>query len=456
MGVMSACLLLILSLVKGVDGFLPSGVTTTGFLGTSFSKVPSPHPSQSGVQTLPHVARVEPIMSVEERPHTKQQMEGSQAIPQMDSELTKRLQEPMKEAVRTKIYSLFSGMRNDWMPVSSDEVISSPMEPFIPKRKEATNGASNSRVVTEIHLSTTTTATESMTPSEIIPPPAIRQQEKCPHTINSHIERIPERIPNAWLAVCHSSALPKKGLIKVVIDGTPICLFRTPNGEVRAISDVCVHRAAALSDGYLDDDMVVCPYHGYKFDGDGKLRYIPGVEESLLEKNSKKATRTVYYKTMEQAGLVYIFPDAMRAGAVEQHVKPFLLPEATDPTFRAIEGTAEIRAPANLVVENLLDMLHISYVHSFGNMQDPLPYSEKYELLYDDDAAQLMPYARTTFYYHSGPTSISKVVGKVDEVVVENEFHIPYTTVTRVSHSMHASRQAFHCSCPRYPPSSLH
>lgn len=35
--------------------------------------------------------------------------------------------------------------------------------------------------------------------------------------------------------------------------------------------------------------------------------------------------------------------------------------------------------------------------------------------------------------YRSGSKSISKVVGGIQEVVVENEFHVPYTTVTRVS-----------------------
>lgn len=174
------------------------------------------------------------------------------------------------------------------------------------------------------------------------------------------------------------------------------------------------HSAAALSDGWLDGDLVVCPYHAYKFDGDGKLRYIPGVDEvrgrdemrrrgtarhgmawhgvrlrvwgdrpmhgrrerkqgdpglvptrthshtihsphakrtnpqNLLAKN-KRTARTVWYKTAEQGGLVYIFPDAMRAGAIEQHVKPFLIPEEVDPAFRVVQGTAEIRADANLV-----------------------------------------------------------------------------------------------------------
>lgn len=49
------------------------------------------------------------------------------------------------------------------------------------------------------------------------------------------------------------------------------------------------------------------------------------------------------------------------------------------------------------VVENLLDMLHISYVHTFGNMQEPLPFAESYDYAHDDEASQLLPYARTTF-----------------------------------------------------------
>ena len=49
------------------------------------------------------------------------------------------------------------------------------------------------------------------------------------------------------------------------------------------------------------------------------------------------------------------------------------------------------------MVENLLDMLHISYVHTFGNMQEPLPFSETYYLMFDDEGSQLLPYSRTTF-----------------------------------------------------------
>ena len=105
---------------------------------------------------------------------------------------------------------------------------------------------------------------------------------------------------------------------------------------------------------------------------------------------------------------MYIFPDADRAGAIEQYVKPFVLPEALDPSFRAIEGSAEIGASAPLVVENLLDMLHISYVHTFGNMQEPLPISETYENTFDDPETELMTTCRTIFSYRSGSKSMAK------------------------------------------------
>jgi len=131
--------------------------------------------------------------------------------------------------------------------------------------------------------------------------------------------------------------------------------------------------------------------------------------------------------------LIYIFPDADRAGAIEQYVKPFVLPEALDPSFRAIEGSAEIGASAPLVVENLLDMLHISYVHTFGNMQEPLPISETYENTFDDPETELMTTCRTIFSYRSGSKSMAKRMGKINTVDVQNEFHLPFTTVTRVT-----------------------
>jgi phenylpropionate dioxygenase-like ring-hydroxylating dioxygenase large terminal subunit len=64
--------------------------------------------------------------------------------------------------------------------------------------------------------------------------------------------------------------------LKVVVDGKPLALWRTPTGAVQAISDVCIHRGASLSNGWVQHDRLVCPYHGFEFEGNGNLAYMPG------------------------------------------------------------------------------------------------------------------------------------------------------------------------------------
>jgi 3-phenylpropionate/trans-cinnamate dioxygenase ferredoxin subunit len=61
------------------------------------------------------------------------------------------------------------------------------------------------------------------------------------------------------------SDLPEEGAVRVVLDGTPVCLARS-QGEVFAISDVCSHADVSLSEGDVEDGTVECWLHGSRFD----------------------------------------------------------------------------------------------------------------------------------------------------------------------------------------------
>lgn len=61
-------------------------------------------------------------------------------------------------------------------------------------------------------------------------------------------------------------------------------------------------------------------------------------------------------------------------------------------------------------------MLHISFVHSFGNQQDPTPFAVSYEKGFDDPETEAMATSQVTFRYRSGSKSFSKVIGKSTEV----------------------------------------
>ena len=57
--------------------------------------------------------------------------------------------------------------------------------------------------------------------------------------------------------------------------GQEIALFLDKDGEPAALEDRCCHRTAKLSKGWINDGNIVCGYHGWEYDRDGKLVMIP-------------------------------------------------------------------------------------------------------------------------------------------------------------------------------------
>jgi len=50
-----------------------------------------------------------------------------------------------------------------------------------------------------------------------------------------------------------------------VVRGRRIAVFRVEEGYY-AMDDMCTHADAPLSDGWIEDGCVVCPWHGARFD----------------------------------------------------------------------------------------------------------------------------------------------------------------------------------------------
>jgi|SRR3989338_8415058 len=57
----------------------------------------------------------------------------------------------------------------------------------------------------------------------------------------------------------------KPGENKVVdVNGTEVALFNV-DGEFFAISNTCLHKGGPLGEGFLEDDVVTCPWHGWRY-----------------------------------------------------------------------------------------------------------------------------------------------------------------------------------------------
>src|SRR3989338_5380814 len=70
-------------------------------------------------------------------------------------------------------------------------------------------------------------------------------------------------MPN-FIRVASASDL-KPGENKVVeVNGEQVALFNV-DGEFFAIGNTCLHKGGPLGEGYLEGDVVTCPWHGWRY-----------------------------------------------------------------------------------------------------------------------------------------------------------------------------------------------
>jgi choline monooxygenase len=105
------------------------------------------------------------------------------------------------------------------------------------------------------------------------------------YTSGSILEREKSTIfDREWLCVGHVSEIANPGdyLTFDFVD-TPIVVTRNRSGALRAFSNVCAHRSARLLDGSGHCAAIVCPYHSWTYDLDGRLRGAPFMDAGRIE-----------------------------------------------------------------------------------------------------------------------------------------------------------------------------
>jgi 3-phenylpropionate/trans-cinnamate dioxygenase ferredoxin subunit len=80
-------------------------------------------------------------------------------------------------------------------------------------------------------------------------------------------------------AVAKTGDLDDQECIAVSVGRTDIGIYRL-DGQYYALSDICTHAYAAMTDGYVEDGQIECPLHGACFDiRTGKALTAPATED---------------------------------------------------------------------------------------------------------------------------------------------------------------------------------
>ena len=83
----------------------------------------------------------------------------------------------------------------------------------------------------------------------------------------------------AWHAVADADALGDDEALGVKVGEVPIAIVRA-GGMLHAVSNVCTHQYALLSDGYVEGGCIECPLHQGKFElTTGKAMCAPVTED---------------------------------------------------------------------------------------------------------------------------------------------------------------------------------
>jgi Rieske 2Fe-2S family protein len=107
-----------------------------------------------------------------------------------------------------------------------------------------------------------------------------------------------------WLFAGHSCEISKQGdYFTLEVDGDSVIVTRDGTGQARALHNVCRHRGSLICDkGAGQVKRLVCPYHRWTYDLDGRLLHAPGMQEDLDK--SELGLQSINIR--ETAGLIFI------------------------------------------------------------------------------------------------------------------------------------------------------
>lgn len=171
-----------------------------------------------------------------------------------------------------------------------------------------------------------------------------------------------------WYVACLASELRDRPLARTIFD-TPMALFRDERGWPAAVLDRCPHRNAPLSLGTVREGQLQCGYHGWRFDGSGQCRAVPGLpDEAGAERRSRQVDT---FPTAERDGFVWVFP-GLEATAGPS-IAPFRFPPV-DSSYATVRRSFRVDATLHAALENTLDVPHTAFLHGglFRGRREPV------------------------------------------------------------------------------------
>src|SRR5437762_4123505 len=168
----------------------------------------------------------------------------------------------------------------------------------------------------------------------------------------------------SWQLVGHAEKVQDAGAFFTAdVAGEPLLIVRGADGELRALSNVCRHRAGPVAKGEGKRPVLQCGYHGWTYGLDGHLLKTPEMEG--IAGFDKSSCALPQFRIESWLGLLFVNLDCDAAPLAETYGDMY-----AEMNARVAEGFRfaarkdwELDCNWKVYVDNYLDGYHIPIVH---------------------------------------------------------------------------------------------
>ena len=193
--------------------------------------------------------------------------------------------------------------------------------------------------------------------------------------------------PDGWFQVGYTADLKVGDVVPLKYFGQDMVMFRGDDGTVSVLDAFCSHLGAHLGHGgQVVDGCIRCPFHAWKFDGDGQCTEVPYASKIPPKSAIKR------WDVKEVNGLIMVWFHGL--GEAPSWDVPSL-PEYNDDAWTPYETRSwVIRTHNQEMAENSVDAAHFLYLHGTQNMPETTAHRHDH-ILHCESTTKMRAYGTT-------------------------------------------------------------
>ena len=172
------------------------------------------------------------------------------------------------------------------------------------------------------------------------------------------------RYARGWYCLGLSSAFADGEPHTIEAFGTKLVVFRGESGKLGVLNAYCPHMGGDLSEGTVKGEEIACPFHDWRWGGDGRCKAIP------YARYVPPRARTRAWPAMERNQQLFVWNDPENS-----EPDPAIIPDLADKfaggwsrlTWKSEVMETNVRE----LIDNMSDLAHFFYVHGEGKRHGP-------------------------------------------------------------------------------------